>query len=68
MEAMEAELDPPPLMNAAFARNAKARQGWEIMLQSALTLTRSPRLGPQRAKANPLGFALIKSQGLKAKS
>ena len=34
MEAMEAELDPPPLMKAAFARNAKARQGWELMPQS----------------------------------
>lgn len=34
MEAMEAELDPPPLMRAAFARNAKARQGWELMPQS----------------------------------
>jgi hypothetical protein len=27
MEAMEAELDPPLMMKAAFARNAKARQG-----------------------------------------
>jgi len=34
MEAMEAELDPPPLMKAAFARNAQARQGWELMPQS----------------------------------
>ena len=34
MEAMEAELDPPPLMKAAFARNTKARQGWELMPQS----------------------------------
>ncbi|HEY2116602.1 MAG TPA: YdeI/OmpD-associated family protein [Candidatus Angelobacter sp.] len=34
MEAMEAELDPPPLMKAAFARNAKARQGWGLMPQS----------------------------------
>jgi uncharacterized protein YdeI (YjbR/CyaY-like superfamily) len=34
MEAMEAELDPPPMMKAAFARNAKARQGWELMPQS----------------------------------
>jgi hypothetical protein len=34
MEAMEAELDPPPLMKAAFRRNAKARQGWELMPQS----------------------------------
>jgi uncharacterized protein YdeI (YjbR/CyaY-like superfamily) len=34
MEAMEAELDPPPLMKAAFTRNAKARQGWELMPQS----------------------------------
>jgi len=33
-EAMEAELDPPPLMKAAFARNAKARQGWQLMPQS----------------------------------
>jgi hypothetical protein len=33
MEAMEAELDPPPLMKAAFARNARARQGWELMPQ-----------------------------------
>ena len=34
MEAMEAELDPPPLMKAAFVRNAKARQGWKLMSQS----------------------------------
>jgi uncharacterized protein YdeI (YjbR/CyaY-like superfamily) len=34
MEAMEAELDPPLLMKAAFARNAKARQGWDLMPQS----------------------------------
>jgi len=34
MEAMEAELDPPPLMRAAFARNVKARKGWELMPQS----------------------------------
>jgi uncharacterized protein YdeI (YjbR/CyaY-like superfamily) len=34
MEAMEAELDPPPLMKAAFAHNAKVRQGWELMPQS----------------------------------
>jgi uncharacterized protein YdeI (YjbR/CyaY-like superfamily) len=34
MEAMEAELDPPPLMKAAFTRNPKARQGWELMPQS----------------------------------
>src|ERR1051325_9709022 len=33
-EAMEAELDPPPIMKAAFARNAKARHGWELMPQS----------------------------------
>jgi uncharacterized protein YdeI (YjbR/CyaY-like superfamily) len=34
MEAMEAELDPPPLMKAAFRRNAQARQGWELMPQT----------------------------------
>jgi hypothetical protein len=34
MEAMEAEFDPPPLMKAAFTRNAKARQGWKLMPQS----------------------------------
>jgi uncharacterized protein YdeI (YjbR/CyaY-like superfamily) len=34
MEAMEAELDPPPLMKAAFRRNPRARQGWELMPQS----------------------------------
>jgi hypothetical protein len=34
METMEAELDPPPLIRAAFARNPKARQGWELMPQS----------------------------------
>jgi uncharacterized protein YdeI (YjbR/CyaY-like superfamily) len=34
METMEAELDPPPLIRAAFARNAKARRGWELMPQS----------------------------------
>jgi uncharacterized protein YdeI (YjbR/CyaY-like superfamily) len=33
MEAMEAELDPPPLMKAAFRRNAQARHGWELMPQ-----------------------------------
>jgi uncharacterized protein YdeI (YjbR/CyaY-like superfamily) len=33
MEAMEAELDPPPLMKTAFRRNAQARQGWELMPQ-----------------------------------
>ena len=33
-ETMEAELDPPPLIRAAFARNPKARQGWELMPQS----------------------------------
>jgi hypothetical protein len=31
---MEAELDPPPLLTTAFARNAKARQGWDLMPQS----------------------------------
>jgi uncharacterized protein YdeI (YjbR/CyaY-like superfamily) len=34
MEAMEAELDPPPLMKAAFRRNAQARRGWKLMPQS----------------------------------
>ena len=34
METMEGELDPPPLIRAAFARNPKARQGWELMPQS----------------------------------
>ncbi|HEY3769389.1 MAG TPA: YdeI/OmpD-associated family protein [Candidatus Angelobacter sp.] len=34
METMEAELDPLPLIQAAFARNARARQGWELMPQS----------------------------------
>jgi hypothetical protein len=34
MEAMEAELDPPPLMKAAFRRNARARQGWKLMPQT----------------------------------
>jgi uncharacterized protein YdeI (YjbR/CyaY-like superfamily) len=34
MEAMEAELDPPPLMKAAFRRNERARQGWDLMPQS----------------------------------
>src|SRR5947209_4695143 len=34
MEATEAELDPPPLMKAAFARNPQARRGWELMPQS----------------------------------
>jgi hypothetical protein len=33
MEALEAELDPPPLMKTALAHNAKARQGWELMPQ-----------------------------------
>lgn len=34
METMAAELDPPPLIKSAFARNAKARRGWEHMPQS----------------------------------
>jgi uncharacterized protein YdeI (YjbR/CyaY-like superfamily) len=34
MEAMQAELDPPPLMKAAFARNPQARRGWDLMPQS----------------------------------
>jgi len=34
METMEAELDPPPLIKMAFARNATARRGWELMPQS----------------------------------
>jgi uncharacterized protein YdeI (YjbR/CyaY-like superfamily) len=34
METMEAELNPPPLIQTAFARNAKARRGWELMPQS----------------------------------
>jgi uncharacterized protein YdeI (YjbR/CyaY-like superfamily) len=34
METMEAELDPPPLIQSAFARNAEARQGWDLMPQS----------------------------------
>src|SRR5260221_3522747 len=34
METMEAELDPPPLIKMAFARNAKACRGWELMPQS----------------------------------
>ncbi|HZS26073.1 MAG TPA: YdeI/OmpD-associated family protein [Candidatus Angelobacter sp.] len=33
-ETMQAELDPPPLIKSAFARNAKARRGWELMPQS----------------------------------
>ena len=33
-EAMEAELDPPPLIKTAFARNARARRGWELMQPS----------------------------------
>jgi uncharacterized protein YdeI (YjbR/CyaY-like superfamily) len=33
-ETMEAERDPPPLIKVAFARNARARQGWELMPQS----------------------------------
>ena len=32
--AMEAEHDPPPLIKSAFACNAKARRGWELMPQS----------------------------------
>ncbi|HSK44029.1 MAG TPA: YdeI/OmpD-associated family protein [Candidatus Binatia bacterium] len=34
MEAMESELDPPPLMKAAFTRNPQAREGWKLMPQS----------------------------------
>jgi uncharacterized protein YdeI (YjbR/CyaY-like superfamily) len=34
MEAMEAELDPPLMIKAAFTRNDKARRGWELMPQS----------------------------------
>lgn len=33
-ETMQAELDPPPLIKSAFARNDKARRGWELMPQS----------------------------------
>ena len=33
-EAMEAELDPPPLIKSAFAHNAKVRRGWKLMPQS----------------------------------
>jgi len=33
-ETMQAELDPPPLIKSAFAHNAKARRGWELMPQS----------------------------------
>lgn len=33
MEVMEAERDPPPLIQAAFARNERARRGWELMPQ-----------------------------------
>src|ERR1700748_1270440 len=33
-EVMAAELDPLPLLTTAFARNARARQGWELMPQS----------------------------------
>jgi uncharacterized protein YdeI (YjbR/CyaY-like superfamily) len=32
--AMEAELDPPPALKAAFARNKQARRGWELMPQA----------------------------------
>jgi hypothetical protein len=35
-EAMQAELDPPPMIKSAFARNARARQGWELMPQFLL--------------------------------
>jgi len=34
MEAMDAELDPPPLIKTALARNAKVHQGWKLMPQS----------------------------------
>ena len=40
MEAMEAELDPPPLMKAAFARNTQARQG--MGAHAAITPTPIP--------------------------
>jgi uncharacterized protein YdeI (YjbR/CyaY-like superfamily) len=30
-EVIEAELDPPPMIQSAFARNPKARRGWELM-------------------------------------
>ena len=33
LEVMEAELDSPPLMRAAFRRNAQARHGWKLMPQ-----------------------------------
>lgn len=33
-EAMQAEIDPPPMIKSAFARNATARQGWKLMPQS----------------------------------
>jgi uncharacterized protein YdeI (YjbR/CyaY-like superfamily) len=31
--AMEAEIDPPPALKAAFAHNQQARRGWELMPQ-----------------------------------
>lgn len=33
-ETMEAERDLPPLLRRAFAGNARARQGWELMPQT----------------------------------
>jgi uncharacterized protein YdeI (YjbR/CyaY-like superfamily) len=45
--AMEAELDPPPQLKAAFAHNEQARRGWKLMPQShrrqyLLDIFRSP--------------------------
>ncbi|HZQ92633.1 MAG TPA: YdeI/OmpD-associated family protein [Terriglobales bacterium] len=34
MQVMEAEREPPPVLQAAMARNAKARRGWELMPRS----------------------------------
>lgn len=33
-EAIQAEIDPPPMIKSAFTRNVKARQGWDLMPQS----------------------------------
>lgn len=33
-ETMEAERDLPPMIKSAFARNAQARKGWDLMPQS----------------------------------
>jgi hypothetical protein len=60
---MEAELDPPPALKAAFARNQQARRGWELMPQSSrrmwlIEIFRSPY---HETRARNLDYAVRES-------